>query len=204
MQRIHLEHRCHVAKQLRRVLCTLAVVLGLLIGLVAPASAGRYRYDCSGRSEDDVIASFPIVQYPFGTIGSAHLLCGIEGDLGGYGLRHIVGTDLSMGDPNLDENHFGGYMSDWEAYAIGKTLQTRPEVQGGGNWRYEDDVPIFDNATRQQIGTQHFVVVLDPLVFSPPTVKTAYANPEDIRDITHTYYKLDGWTKPADWDSLVQ
>ena len=185
------------------LVASVVVALGLSVATVAPAMA-RYRYDCSGLPESHVVATFPLVRYAGGVIGSATLVCGVEGDRGGFGLDHIVGDDLSTGDPSQDEWHFGGYMSDYEAYAIAKTLQGVPIVQGGGNWRYESDVPIFSNKTGAQIGSQHFVVVLDPVLFSPPTIKTAYANPEDIRYITHTYYKLDGWTRPADWASLVK
>ena len=183
---------------------SLSLCVALIIAVASPAVASTYRYDCTKRPADHVVATFPTVQYPNGVLGTANLLCGVEGDKGGYGVDHIVGDDLSMGDPALDEYHFGGYMSDWEAYAIAKTMQTAPVVQGGGNWRYEDVVPIFENGNNQPIGTQDFVVVLDPLLFAPPTVKTAYAWPEDIRTITQTYYKLDGWTRPNDWGTLVR
>ena len=116
-------------------------------------------------------------------------------------MRHIVKPDYSVeGTYEPLREHFAGYLSDWEAYAFARTLQKSPWIQPNGRQRYEDDAPIYVKG--DFVGYQHIVVIVDTVAF-PATIKTAWGDPEDIRNFTGTYYKLTGWGKPDDFDELV-
>jgi hypothetical protein len=127
------------------------------------------------------------------------LECGVPGPYG-WGINHILAPDVSYDGEPLRQN-FAGYLSDWEAYAFADALQNQPWNQGNGNQLYEDDAPIYD-LQGDYLGDQQFFVVVDPTVF-PATIKTAWANPEDVRSITGTYYKESGWVQPDDFNDLV-
>lgn len=179
----------------------LAVALGAALVTPNPATAKtEYRYSCNGRPGTYVAAAFWAAA-PDGTSAPYKVVleCGVPGPYG-WGINHIVAPDYSYDDEPLRQ-HFGGYLSDWEAYAFAKALQNQPLIQSNGNQLYLDDAPIYDEQG-DYLGDQEFSVVVDPSTF-PATIKTAWGDPEDIRSITGTYYKLTGWNRPADFYQLV-
>jgi hypothetical protein len=188
-----------------RLLAVISLVVTFVLVTQTPASAKpKYRYDCRGRSGNDVVAAF--WAQPPGARSEPYkvvLECGVAGP-GGWGIKHILnpdGSDMADGEPL--RQHFGGYLSDWEAYTFARTLQKSPWIQKNGRQLYSDDgVPIFQNGRPEPIGYQDIRVLVDTSTF-PARIKTAWGIPEDIREITNRDNKLDGWGRPADFEELV-
>lgn len=189
----------------RTILLTAVLLFGFSV-LVAPAASARGAeyWSCTDpdRKATDLVKTFEAVHPTKSGRFHAVLDCGIA-DRGGRGVRHILAPAGFDEYGNPGRVHFGGYLSDWEIYAIGNTLYFgRLHAQPDGNLRYAHKVPVYDNNSGHLLGVQHFVVVLDP-DFTPPVVKTAFANPEDIRTLTGRYYKLEGWVQPDNWFNIV-
>jgi hypothetical protein len=163
----------------------------------------KYRYDCSGRSGTDVVAAFWAAA-PDGTSDpyKVDLDCGVPGPYG-WGVNHILAPDVSY-DGEPARQHFAGYLTDLEAYGFAEALQTQPWIQSSGNQLYWTRVPVWvlENGQEIYLGDQEFNVVVNPWTY-PATIKTAWGNPEDIRQMTGYYDKEENWVKPPNFDQLV-
>lgn len=178
----------------------IALTLVLGVAFVTPGKAwAKERYDCNGRNNTYVAAAFWATPLGGGSQDyKVDLECGVGGSYG-WGIRHIISPDAPIEDEPLRQ-HFAGYLTDWEAYSFAEALRGTAWLEPSGALMYYVYAPIYRSGV--QIGSQTFTVIVD-IRTSPALIKTAWGDPEDIRDITHTYDKETGWNIPVDFNDLV-